>query len=82
MEDCEIPARARGLAIGVISLSGSSPEIWVPHLTGYVLDAYPGREGYAYFHGSIAALGLLGGLAAFRLVKISVPRERAKGLAR
>ena len=71
LEDCDVPARARGLAIGVISQVGYSPEIWVPLLNGYFLDTYPGRTGYAYFYGSIASLGLLGTLAGYRLVRVS-----------
>jgi sugar phosphate permease len=77
LEDCDVPARARGLAIGIISLIGYSPEIWVPLVNGYFLDTYPGREGYAYFYGSMALLGLLGGLAGYRLVRISTPVDRA-----
>ena len=75
LEACDVPARARGLAIGVISLVGYSPEIWVPLLNGYFLDTYPGRTGYAYFYGSIACLGLLGAVAAYRLVKVSNARH-------
>lgn len=72
LEDCWVPARARGLAIGVISLIGYSPEIWVPLMNGYFLDTYPGRTGYAYFYGGIAVLGLLGAAAGYRLYRISV----------
>lgn len=71
LEDCDVPAKTRGLAIGIISLIGYSPEIWVPLLNGYFLDTYPGRTGYAYFYGSIASLGLVGALAGYRLVRIS-----------
>lgn len=68
LEACAVPARARGLAIGIISLVGYSPEIWVPLLNGYFLDAYPGRTGYAYFYGTVAMLGGVGALAGYRLV--------------
>ncbi len=72
LETCQVPARARGLAIGVISLLGYSPEIWVPLLNGYLLDTYPGRSGYAYYYGSIALLGVLGAGAAYRLYRVSL----------
>ncbi len=75
LEDCQVPARARGLAIGVISLIGYSPEIWVPLLNGYFLDNYPGRSGYAYFYGTIAVLGLVGSAAGYRLFKVSTQAE-------
>ena len=71
LDDCDVPLRAKGLAIGFISLVGYSPEIWVPLLNGYLLDAYPGRAGFSWFYGSISLLGLVGAAAGYRLVRIS-----------
>lgn len=68
---CDIPNRTKGLAIGIISLIGYSPEIWVPLLNGYLVDTYPGRMGYGLYFGSIAALGLLGAASAWQLVRLS-----------
>ena len=68
LESCGISAHSKGLAIGVISLIGYSPEIWVPLLNGYLIDIYPGRTGYYLFYGSIGVLGMFGALAGFRLL--------------
>lgn len=70
LEDCAVPAARRGLAIGVISVIGYTPEIWVPLLNGWCVDTFPGRRGYALFYGSIGLLGLLGAAAALRLGRI------------
>jgi len=75
LDDCGVPAETRGLAIGLISVIGYTPEIWVPLINGYFVDAYPGRTGYAWFYGSVAGFGLIGALAAWRLGRISAARD-------
>lgn len=67
LESCNVSNKIKGLAIGGISLVGYSPDIYLPLLNGYLLEQYPGKEGYAIYFGGIAAMGLLGALAAWRL---------------
>ncbi|NND81770.1 MAG: MFS transporter [Gammaproteobacteria bacterium] len=74
LESCDISNKIKGLAIGVISLVGYSPDIYLPLLNGYLLETYPGKTGYNIYFLSIAAMGLLGALAAWRL-KILVARR-------
>lgn len=57
----------KGLAIGIVSIVGYSPDIYLPKLNGYLLGAYPGREGYTIYFCIIAVGGLIGALAAWRL---------------
>ena len=42
LDDCNVPLETRGLAIGIISLIGYSPEIYVPLINGYLVEMYPG----------------------------------------
>ncbi len=58
--------------MGIISVVGYSPDIFVNYLGGVMLDASPGLAGhqdYFAFQGAFAALGLLGGLAMLSLLK-------------
>ena len=75
LDSCEIPNRIKGLAIGVISLIGYSPDIYLPLLNGYLLEKYPGKPGYSIYFAGIVFMGLLGTLAAWRLNIIVSKRE-------
>jgi sugar phosphate permease len=76
LESCNISNKIKGLAIGVISLLGYSPDIYLPLLEGYLLEQYPGKQGYAIYFGGIAAMGLLGAVAAWQLKLIAGRRAR------
>lgn len=67
LDSCDIPTRIKGLAIGVISLIGYSPDIYLPLINGVLLDSFPGKLGYSIYFGGIVLMGLLGTLSAWRL---------------
>ena len=67
LESCGIDNRIKGLAIGVLSLVGYSPDIYLPLLNGYLLEQYPGKQGYTVYFQLIAGAGFIGALAAWRL---------------
>ena len=67
LDSCGIPAAIKGLAIGVMSFIGYSPDIYLPLLNGYLLEQYPGKLGYNLYFGVIVLMGVLGTLAAWRL---------------
>jgi hypothetical protein len=67
LDSCNVPDRIKGLAIGVISLIGYSPDIYLPLLNSALLEAYPGRTGYAIYFVGLSVMGLLGALAAWQL---------------
>jgi MFS family permease len=67
LDSCEIPIRIKGLAIGVISLIGYSPDIYLPLINGVLLDRFPGKPGYSIYFAGIVFMGLLGTLSAWRL---------------
>ena len=55
------------LAIGVISLVGYSPDIYLPLINGELLLRFPGRTGYSIYFAGIVAMGILGTLSAWYL---------------
>ena len=67
LESCNIHNAIKGLAIGVISLIGYSPDVYLPLINGALLERYPGKTGYALYFSGIAVFGVLGALAAWRL---------------
>jgi len=75
LDSCEISIRIKGLAIGVISLIGYSPDIYLPLINGFLLEKYPGKPGYSIYFAGIVFMGLLGTLAAWRLNMIVSKRE-------
>ena len=76
LESCNVSNKIKGLAIGIISLVGYSPDIYLPLLEGFLLEQYPGKQGYTIYFGAIAAMGLLGAVAAWQLKRIAAQRAR------
>lgn len=76
LESCDISDRIKGLAIGVISLLGYSPDIYLPLINAKLLERFPGKLGYSIYFAGIALCGVLGALAAWRLKRIIFRRER------
>ena len=71
----DIPNQTKGLAIGVLSIVGYSPDIYLPLINGPILEAWPGRAGYSIYFGFIVFTGLIGVMAAFRLQLLVAKRE-------
>jgi sugar phosphate permease len=67
LDSCGMPVRIKGLAIGVISLIGYSPDIYLPLISAELIERYPGKTGYSIYFLGLAVLGLLGAVAAWRL---------------
>lgn len=67
LESCDVPDRIKGLAIGVISLIGYFPDIYLPLINAALLQAYPGRTGYTIYFIGIAMMGLVGATTAWQL---------------
>ena len=67
LESCNVSNNIKGLAIGLISLVGYLPDVYLPLISGYLLDTYQGKLGYTLYFSAIALMGLLGAIAAWRL---------------
>jgi sugar phosphate permease len=60
-EECRIPAAVTGTAVGIVSVVGYTPDIFVSYIGGVLLDNAPGLAGhqhYFWFLSGFAALGL------------------------
>jgi nitrate/nitrite transporter NarK len=67
LESCSVSPRVKGLAIGIISLVGYSPDVYLPLIYGRLIEHFPGTLGYEIYFCGIALMGLLGAASAWRL---------------
>ncbi|KHK54837.1 MFS transporter [Ralstonia sp. A12] len=67
LDDCKVPQHCAGLAIGLISVLGYAPDVFLPLINGYVTQTFAGARGYQLYFGYIAAIALLGAGAAAAL---------------
>jgi MFS family permease len=67
LDRCNIPAATMGLAIGLISVLGYSPDVFLPLINGYLTQTFPGVVGYQLYFGYVAVMATLGGFAGLAL---------------
>ena len=70
LQEGKISLALTGTAVGVISLSGYTPDIFGGPLMGYFLDKYPGVLGHQYVFGFLVGFSIIGLLASFRYAQI------------
>jgi MFS family permease len=68
---CNIPPERMGLAIGLVSMLGYTPEIYLPWINTQLTTAYPGPLGFQIYFGGVAVFGFVGAALAFWLMRIS-----------
>jgi nitrate/nitrite transporter NarK len=81
-EESQVPAAVTGTAVGLVSVLGYTPDIFVSYVGGVLLDSAPGLAGhqrYFWFLSAFAALGLLTSYALYRLLN---PRSADTALSR
>ena len=77
LDQCLIPARITGLAIGIISVVGYSPDVLLPLINGWLTQTFPGMLGYQIYFGYVLTVGSFGVVAALALKKRIDRRNRA-----
>ncbi|WP_424066058.1 MFS transporter [Paraburkholderia sp.] len=77
LDRCNVPAETVGLAIGLISVLGYSPDVFLPLINGYLTQTFPGVFGYQLYFGYVAAVAALGGCAALALRNMLNKKEGA-----
>ncbi len=77
-EECRIPAAVTGTAVGLVSVIGYTPDIFVSYTGGVLLDRSPGLAGhqhYFYFLAAFAAIGLFVSLLLMRKLQQQPPSQ-------
>ena len=64
MRNGQIPIKLTGTAVGIISLIGYTPDIFMGPAIGYFLDGSPGEVGHQHVFWMLACFSFVGGIAA------------------
>jgi len=70
LDECDVSASTRGLAVGIISLLAYTPDIYVPMVQSWALANWGGQQGFQVYYGLFGASSLLGFFAARRLIRL------------
>ncbi|MGB5085219.1 MAG: MFS transporter [Methylocystis silviterrae] len=65
MQDGKIPMEHTGSAVGLVSVIGYAPDIFMGPLMGYLLDRWPGAAGHNYVFSVVALFAMLGLIASY-----------------
>ena len=71
-----IEPRRAGLAIGMVSMIGYTPEIYMPMLNTYLIDTYGDSVGYQLYFGGVGLTAFFGTACAFYLLHLSRNDEK------
>lgn len=72
MQEASIPLHATGTAVGIMSVVGFTPDVFMSPLMGFLLDSYPGVAGHQYVFlilGLFSVIGLIASLRFRQLVR-------------
>jgi nitrate/nitrite transporter NarK len=69
LQEAKIPIAVTGTAIGVISVLGFTPDIFVAYLGGVLLDRTPGLAGHQHFFFMLAGFAALGMIVSYMLMR-------------
>lgn len=65
MQESGIPIVATGTAVGIMSVVGFTPDVFMSPLMGYLLDTYPGAQGHQYVFLALAVSSTLGLIVSY-----------------
>ena len=74
LEQTRVPHTVTGAAVGLISLIGYTPDIFVGPIAGRLLDNFPGVAGYQYFFFLLCGISMIGMITA-----LAVSRAASSG---
>lgn len=75
LQEGHIPLAVTGTAVGIISVVGYTPDIFVGPIMGYLLDSNPGIVGHQQVFMMLALFSALGLIASLRFSKVQVDKN-------
>ena len=79
-EEAKVPDALTGTAVGLVSVIGFTPDIFVGVIGGMLLDASPGPPGHRHYFLFLAAFAAAGLAASYALYRRLYPRRPGPGL--
>ncbi len=73
-EEAAVPLVVTGTAVGLVSVIGYTPDVFVNLIAGVLLDRAPGIEGHRHFFVFLAASSAVGLAAALGFRRVASPR--------
>ncbi|MBD89578.1 MAG: MFS transporter [Deltaproteobacteria bacterium] len=73
-DEAGVPAALTGTAVGVVSVVGYTPDIFIGPINGYLTDTYPGATGHEYFFAVLAGFATLGLICSLVFQRLSAQR--------
>jgi MFS family permease len=70
LEESRIPMHVTGLTVGLVSMLGYTPDVFLPPLKGWLTDTYPGVTGHRYFFTLLGAGALIGAAATVGIQRV------------
>lgn len=74
-DEAGVPNHLTGTAVGLVSVIGYTPDIFMGPINGYLTDTYPGALGHEYFFSVLAGIAALGLLSTFCFSKLTQPHS-------
>lgn len=75
-EEAKVPAAVTGTAVGLVSVIGFTPDIFVAYIGGILLDHSPGLAGHQHFFMFLAAFAFIGVAASYAMMRLLHPARR------
>lgn len=75
--ECGIPLKLTGTAVGIVSVIGFTPDIFMSVLCGSLLDKYEGATGYKYIFLLMLAIAIIGLVASWILYFTNKNKKKA-----
>jgi nitrate/nitrite transporter NarK len=75
-EEIRLPSVMTGTAVGLVSVIGYTPDVFVALVAGMLIDRSPGLAGHQHFFVFLAAFAALGVLASLALIRIVATKRR------
>ena len=77
LQELRVPAALTGAAVGLVSVVGFAPDVFLGPVTGWLLDRSPGAMGHRHVFGLFAVLSAIGLLASLALGRAARTSSRA-----
>ena len=77
LEEAQVPATVTGTAVGLVSVLGYTPDIFVSYTGGVLLDRTPGLAGHQHYFYFLAAFAALGLLVSYVLMRVLTAKRQA-----
>jgi len=73
VQESKVNKQYTGTAVGIISVVGFTPDIFFAPISGRILDAAPGLEGFQNYFLLLTGFAVLGMLATWLFAKMNKP---------